>query len=77
MDPVTIALAISAVESLIRLITQAIQAGQLTPEQQQYYFGRIDSIRSQLAFSGPEWQKSTGPSTPVVTTPSDGLQFDS
>lgn len=55
--------AINLVEALIPKIQELTKQGLVSPEDQQKLFDRantlMEGIESGLAFSGPEWQKST------------------
>jgi hypothetical protein len=58
---------LSMVEALAPEVAKLFQSGQITPEQQQALYDRIEAIRNGSAFSGSEW---TSPETAAVVKPS-------
>lgn len=47
---------IQIVTVLAPLIQQAVQKGEISPEQQQAIQDKLNALRAATAFSGPEWQ---------------------
>ena len=49
---------ISILETAIPRLREAVQNGDVTPEQQKTVEDRLNALRQPGAFSGPEWKKS-------------------
>lgn len=69
MTPAMMALAIvdgtlTMLERLFPLITQMVQSGEITVEQQAALKARVDALRTPESFQGPEWQATPGSSVP-------------
>jgi len=72
VDPLTmLAVAdglVGLLEKTMPTIAALVSTGEISVERQSNLIGRIDAIRSGVAFKGPEWEQSTG-SAPAGTVP--------
>lgn len=63
MEAAAIIAAINAATQLIEVmaprIEELMRKGEISPEQQAQLMARVQALKSNDAFSGPEWRKST------------------